>query len=201
MFNRFLSLSVVFFIVVFFSANTSAEDASSYSWKPVPDYDFYCERLVKCVTASGEFDHSLYYFNNKEGNKCLVLLCHGFVDRFGNFGIVINNIPRYDFAYAISEVLAYWSQKGFLNSDGFEYLFLSTCYVGNMPQAVKLPLFNINLVPAFDDHKNVTGHVETVEDGKIRLRLYRGYPKALGTREERTILPPEGLVVDVKYIE
>lgn len=193
-------------IVVFFSANISsveAEDASSYSWNPIPDYDFYCERLVRCVTASGEWDHSLLYFNDKEDdNKCLVVLCHGFVDKFGNFGIVLNNIPRYDVAQAISEILAHWSQRGFLNcADGYDFVFLNSCYIGGMPPAVRLPLFNINLVRSMD-HTNVTGHVETVEpDGRVRLRLYRGYPKPLGTRNEKTIPPPKDLVVDVKYID
>ena len=197
-FNRLLFLSILC-IFVFFSANTEAEDAESYFWENLPSYDFFCERrLVKCVTASGEFDHSLFYYADGE-NKCLVVLCHGFVDRFGNFGIVLNNVPRYDFAQAVSEILAYWSHKGVLNCGEYNYVFLNSCYIGSMPQAVKLPLFNINLVRAMD-HKNVTGHVESVEsDGRIRLRLYRGYPKPLGTRKET--VPPKGLVVDTKYID
>ena len=113
---------------------------------------------------------------------------------------MLNNTPRYDCAQAVSEVLAQWSQQGFLKSEGYDYVWLNSCFIG-LYQSEKLPLFNISLVPAMT-HRNVTGHVvETVEDGKIRLRLYRGYPKPLGTREERTIPPPEGLVVDVKYIE
>ena len=195
-FNRFLFLSILC-IFVFFSANTEAEDAESYSWENSPSHDFYCKRLVKCVTLSGEWDHSLYYYNDKEGNKCLVLLCHGFVDRFGNFGIVLHNVPRYDCANAVSETLAYWSQKGFLNSDkgeGYDYVFLNSCYIGRMPQTLKLPLFDINLVKSMT-HEGVTGHVETVEnDGRIRLRLYLGYPKPLGTRKETA--PPKGIVVD-----
>lgn len=189
---------IVLCISLFFSAKVSAESASAYDWDSTPTYDFHCERLVNCVDSSNnKWDHSVYYFEEND-NKCLVILCHGFVDSKGEFGIVMHKQFRYDYAQAVAESLAYWSSKGYLKCGEYDYVFLNSCYIGNMPSSVKLPVFNVNLVRAFD-HKNVTGHVEDIEaDGRVRLRLYRGYPKSLGKTKGVTA-PPQGIVMDTEF--
>ena len=195
MFKRFFI--IVLCVSLFFSTEASAESASSYDWDETPAYDFECQHLLECVTHSKDWDHSVYYFA-KDDNKCIVILCHGFIDNNGDFGIVINEEYRYDYAQAISETLAHWSRKGYLNCGEYDYVFLNSCYIGHMPSSVKLPLFNINLVRALE-HKGVTGHVETFEDnGNVRLRLYRAYPKSLGS--QKVTAPPKGIVMDSEYI-
>lgn len=171
MFRRlFLSMLMFIFLNV---AHTSAESYDNYDW--ICDYEFQATPVVYCVN-NGAFEHNIYYFS-AGNNKCLVVLCHGFVNNDG-YGILMMNQYRHDYAQAVSESIAYWTRRGLLKDVGdFNYVFMNTCYSGYAPKSTTLPMYGINLNFAFD-HKDITGFTERrLKNGQVMLSLYRAIPK------------------------
>lgn len=166
MLKNFLS-TMTLFVVLTMLGVASAEE---YDWDKM--YDFPCRRLVRCVNDSGEWDHSVYYFADKN-NRCLVVICHGFYNNEG-YGIIINNQWRHDYAQAVSESLAYWSRQGKLQCGPYDYVFMNTCFSGYANKNTWLPTFNVNLRMAID-YKGVTGFIEHYDrNGNVnRLSIYK----------------------------
>ena len=171
MFRRlFLSMLMFIFLNV---AHTSAESYDNYDW--ICDYEFPVTPVVRCVN-NGAFEHNIYYFS-AGNNKCLVVLCHGFVNNDG-YGILMHGQYRHDYAQAVAESIAYWTRRGMLKNVGnFDFVFMNTCYSGYAPKTTTLPIYGINLNLAFD-HKDVTGFSERrTRNGQVILSLYRAIPK------------------------
>lgn len=139
------------------------------------DYSFEATPVVRCVN-NGEFEHNIYYFASGN-NKCLVVLCHGFVNNDG-YGILMHNQYRHDYAQAVAESIAYWTSRGMLKNVGdFNYVFMNTCYAGYAQQTVRLPVYGINLERAID-YKGITAFSESpIGNGRVRINLYRVVPK------------------------
>lgn len=165
--------AVWIFSMLFFAATAAAAEEYDY----ICDYAFPVTPVVYCVDDKGEFDHNIYYFSASD-KKCLVFICHGYGDNNG-YGIHIAGNFRRDYANAIAEDIAYWTQQGKLKNVGkFDYVFMNTCYTGYAPSSVNLPLYNVSLVRAID-YKGITAFAqEKYRDGQILLKLYRVIPKS-----------------------
>ena len=168
MFRR-IFLSMLMFILASMM-HVSAESLDDYDW--LCEYEFAATPVV-WHENNGEFEHSMYYFRAGD-NKCLVVVCHGFVDDNKRYGIFMNNKYRYDYAQAVAESIAYWTQKGKLKNVGdFDYVFINTCHSGYAPHSTKLPTYNINLVRAID-HKGYNGFQQApASNGQVMLKFFR----------------------------
>ena len=178
-------LSLLFLSAILFVSSTAqAFDERNYDF--VCDYQFYATPVVHCVN-NNEFEHNIYYFSSDtdEDNKCLVVICHGFVDNNG-YGIFMHNQYRYDYPQAIAESLAYWTGRGKLRNVGeFNYVFMHTCHTGYARASTTLPMYGMNLVRAID-YKGINAFSEEpLQDGQVLLKFYRVVPKnrAIGEAE------------------
>ena len=109
MFRR-IFLSMLMFVLA------SMMHVSAEEYEYICDFSLEVTPLIKAVNQDGEFDHRMYYFNGKDengrDNKCLIIVCHGFVDGNKKYGIFMHNRQRYDYAQAVAESIAYWTRKG-----------------------------------------------------------------------------------------
>ena len=162
---------MVIFSVLLTVTTVSAEDVTYET-----DFTFIATPIVKGVNQNGEFDHNIYYFAFGE-DKCLVIVCHGFVDNDKNYGIFMNNRYRYDYAQAVAESIAYWTRQGqFRNVGDFKYVFINTCHSGYAPRVTTLPIYDINLVRAID-YKGINWYAEQpLKNGQVILTFGRVIP-------------------------
>ena len=167
--KRFLMFIVLSVLLISRTASAAEEDY-------VCDYEFPATPLVRCVN-NGEFEHNIYYFAVGD-NKCLVVVCHGFVDNNGNYGIFMHNRHRYDYPQAITESVAYWTKQGKLRNAGdFSYVFMHTCHTGYAQSSTNLPVYNINLVRAID-YKGINWFSENyLDNGQVMLKFGRVIPR------------------------
>lgn len=173
MFRKFFS-RLVLVTILFFTSDASAFDDRNYDW--ICDYEFPATPVVRCVNNDGEFDHNIYYFSAGD-NKCLVIVCHGTVDKSG-YGIYMHDRYRSDYSQAVAESLAYWTRQGKLRNVGdFNYVFMNTCHAGYASASTILPIYNMKLVRAID-YKGITGFSESpASNGQVMIKLYRCVPK------------------------
>ena len=162
---------MVIFSILLVTSTVFAEDVTYET-----DFTFIATPIIKGVNQDGEFDHNIYYFAFGD-DKCLVIVCHGFVDNDKNYGIFMHNRPRYDYAQAVSESIAYWTRQGEMRNVGdFKYVFINTCYSGYAPRITTLPTYNINLVRAID-YKGTNYFSETpLQNGQVILEFGRVIP-------------------------
>lgn len=166
---------LVFCSLLFFATTVSAEE----DW--VCDYEFPATPVVRCVN-NGEFEHNIYYFA-AGNNKCLVVVCHGFVNNDG-YGIFMHNRYRHDYPKAVAESIAYWTRQGKLSRAGdFDYVFMHTCHTGYALASTSLPIYDINLVRAID-YKGINWFSEQPsQNGQVILQFGRVIPR--GARATR----------------
>lgn len=143
-----------------------------YEW--TEEYKIPVTTLLHCINSQREFDHNIYAFENGD-NKCLIVVCHGWVD--GNrYGILMHEQYREDYVRAVEESLAYWTRKSVLKNAPFDFIVLTTCHSGYAPQKSQMPIFDISLQMA-NDNKNMNAFLETEENGQTILYIFRGTPR------------------------
>ena len=175
---RSFFMSIIFSILLF--ASTASAEDEDY----LIDYEFQATPVVYAVHQGGEFDHNIYYFA-AGNNKCLVVVCHGFVSDNGRYGIFMNNSYRYDYPKAVAESVAYWTRQGKLRNVGdFNYVFMNTCHTGYAQASATLPMYNIDLVRAID-YKGINWFSERpAQNGQVILQFGRVIPR--GARATRS---------------
>lgn len=175
--KKFLMLLTL--LLFTFSTRVSAQNSSEWEF----DYEIPVTKIIDAKNSSGEFDHRVYYSQLGEVNA-LVIVCHGYYDANGNYGVVINNGQHSDYINAISEAIGWWIQKGKLNCGSFEGVVLVACHTGFAPTVSHIPILDMNLVMV-NNYKGENGIVEDFDrSGKVvGIKIFRRIntaPYALG---------------------
>ena len=155
--------------------NEAAKILSSNSYNLQEFAALRVNPLIDCVNKNREFDHKVYSYNRNNKN-ILIVVCHGYVDQQKNYGILIFEKYRHDYAQAVGEILAYWARTGNLSNTKFDDVILFTCFSGYAQQQTSMPIFNINLYMA-TDNRYINAYREEVINNEMVLHLYRGIPK------------------------
>ena len=136
------------------------------------DVEIPAVRIIDAVNSNGEFDHRIYFSKLDRGNA-LLIVCHGYHDLHGNYGVVINSGASYDYVNEISRAIMHWIQQGKIDYRSFEGVILVTCHTGYAQRVSYIPELNMNLVTV-NNHKGENGIVEGRDlFGNKVVRIFR----------------------------
>lgn len=161
--------------ILLFAMNSRVSAAFSDEWHY--DFDIPVTGVVNAINDYGEFDHKLYY-SDVAGTNCLIVVCHGWYDDNGQYGITINNANYYDYAHGIAEAVQWWAAKGIINPRDIEGVVLVTCHTGFAPRTTPIPELGGMKVVVINDYKGENGVVEQFDRSTkkvIALSVYRKF--------------------------
>lgn len=169
--------------VCVFNLGAYANAALAYTW--VEEFSFPAERLVNVPDNNG--DHEVYIFTDGNGYRCLLFACHGYGNENDGYMATMGGKWYTNYAAAVDNEIRYHINRGEIQTNSFEKVYLLSCYSGYAPQrSVTMPVLKRTLQMVVYN-RGVEGICEHFDNyGYVRsLTLLRDAGKKLpkGTKE------------------